>query len=276
MLAVASVALFLSTITMLLTTCCSDPGILPPRSLVLAGGLRDDLKEVLGYDILGLDAPDASASARLGSLRSEPDDGRVPVELRERGYKWCRTCEIIRPPRASHCSSCDHCVLRFDHHCPFVNNCVGQRNYASFTAFVTSALCLALIVVPLLFWWMMSSGSQTEAKAMDPSVKIALLVIGAAVSLVAVALLALWCYHLFLVATGRTTKEHRREVVQGISEEPTLCAPRGPRLFNPRAWIKVEILPSGLVLPVPKTLAPQGDSEVQNILPQDTVQVHQE
>ena len=53
----------------------------------------------------------------------------VPMHMKRLGYSWCSTCKIIKPPRASHCSNCDNCVLRFDHHCPFINNCVGQRNY---------------------------------------------------------------------------------------------------------------------------------------------------
>jgi len=47
-------------------------------------------------------------------------------------YRWCRTCDMWRPPSVSHCGQCRRCFWRFDHHCAAVGNCVALRNHRFF------------------------------------------------------------------------------------------------------------------------------------------------
>ena len=37
----------------------------------------------------------------------------------------CKKCMHPKPPRTHHCSVCDKCVLKMDHHCPWINGCIG-------------------------------------------------------------------------------------------------------------------------------------------------------
>jgi len=54
----------------------------------------------------------------------------------------CADCEVVRTDRSRHCSICNKCVERFDHHCPWINNCVGINNHGVFMCFLISMLSL--------------------------------------------------------------------------------------------------------------------------------------
>ncbi|XP_041373171.1 palmitoyltransferase ZDHHC3-like [Gigantopelta aegis] len=67
------------------------------------------------------------------------------------GWTVCMKCETYRPPRAHHCRVCRRCIRRMDHHCPWINNCVGEYNQKFFMQFlfyvgVSSLYAVAMVI----------------------------------------------------------------------------------------------------------------------------------
>ncbi|KAK6944434.1 Palmitoyltransferase, DHHC domain [Dillenia turbinata] len=68
-----------------------------------------------------------------------------PALLAGNWSQLCATCKIVRPLRAKHCSTCDRCVEQFDHHCPWVSNCIGKKNKWDFFLFLILEVSAMLI-----------------------------------------------------------------------------------------------------------------------------------
>ncbi|XP_033013743.1 palmitoyltransferase ZDHHC18 isoform X4 [Lacerta agilis] len=230
--------LFLFVISCLLQTSFRDPGILPRATPSEAADLEKWI------DSLG------TSTYRPPARTMEVVINKYMVKL-----KYCYTCKMFRPPRTSHCSVCDNCVERFDHHCPWVGNCVGKRNYRYFYAFILSlsfltAFIFACVITHLA---LRSQGSDflTVLKATPASV----------LELV-VCFFSVWSifglsgFHTYLVASNLTTNEDLKgawsnkrgsEFANPYSHKSiftnccaVLCGPFYPSLIDRRGFIQAD------------------------------------
>uniref|UniRef100_A0A8C6M060 Palmitoyltransferase n=1 Tax=Nothobranchius furzeri TaxID=105023 RepID=A0A8C6M060_NOTFU len=128
---VFAIILFLFVMAMLLRTSFSDPGVLPRALPEEANFIEMEIA--------------ANGNVPAGQ-RPPPRIRNVQINNQIVKLKYCYTCKIFRPPRASHCSICDNCVDRFDHHCPWVGNCVGKRNYRYFYLFTLTLSLLTIYI----------------------------------------------------------------------------------------------------------------------------------
>ena len=74
----------------------------------------------------------------------------------------CRTCNFLKPARSKHCSICNVCVAKHDHHCVWIMNCVGQNNISHFLCMLLS-LSLLLTYGAYLSYTLLSKQLQQRA-----------------------------------------------------------------------------------------------------------------
>ncbi|KAL6984033.1 putative protein S-acyltransferase 7 [Sarracenia purpurea var. burkii] len=185
-------------IILLFLTSGRDPGIVPRN---LHPPESDDDVSSISIDWAG---------SQIG-LPSLPPTKEVTVNGMIVRVKYCQTCMLYRPPRCSHCSICNNCVERFDHHCPWVGQCIGKRNYRFFFMFVFSTTVLCVFVFG--FCWV-NIRSIMEAyhcslwKAFTKSPVSGILIVYTFISSWFVG--GLTAFHLYLIFTNQTTYENFR------------------------------------------------------------------
>lgn len=87
----------------------------------------------------------------MADLRLKEYDNVLFHERQPDGTRpQCRTCEVVKPARSKHCSICKRCVLIADHHCIWINGCVGYYNRRWFWLFLLTMQVVAVYGVYMM------------------------------------------------------------------------------------------------------------------------------
>ena len=68
-------------------------------------------------------------------------------------YKYCDICDSSLPIylESKHCKRCDKCIIKYDHHCALIGNCIGVYNHRIFVLFLILQILILIWVVSNLF-----------------------------------------------------------------------------------------------------------------------------
>ncbi|XAR48262.1 Protein S-acyltransferase [Bertholletia excelsa] len=183
---------------LLIITSGTDPGIIP----------RNSCPPDTDDDVSSMSTEWAGSQNGVYNL---PPIKEVMINGMIVRVKYCQTCMLYRPPRCSHCSICNNCVEHFDHHCPWVGQCIGKRNYRFFLMFVSSTTVLCLYVFALCWLHvrdLMVSYHYNLWKAFMKSPVSGILIMYTFIT--SWFLGGLTAFHLYLMATNQTTYENFR------------------------------------------------------------------
>lgn len=153
--------------------------------------------------------------ARPPKCSEGPMGGRAHA-LRCRHGCTFRVAQKLDPLK--HCRRCDKCVEGFDHHCMWLNTCVGARNYRPWLVFV-AVLCAWCFVGSLISGSALVGSLQLRSRLFAVGQRPAAFVTAMGTAITAAWLLVLLGLHSYLGLTGTTTLQWLR--LPGTGESPS-------------------------------------------------------
>ena len=123
---------------------------------------------------------------------------------------FCRTCLNAKDMRVYHCPDCDLCILRHDHHCPWLSTCIGLNNHKHFIILVIINLIYFLYNTIVLMTLVLSRINKERISELTKASNAFLYILLVFNGVLLLFHLALLINHGIYICTGQTTSEKVR------------------------------------------------------------------
>ncbi|GAB0142290.1 hypothetical protein EsHS_00002846 [Epichloe bromicola] len=122
-------------------------------------------------------------------------------------FRFCKKCQARKPDRAHHCSTCRRCVLKMDHHCPWLATCLGLRNYKPFLLFLVYTTLLSFYAFAVSGTWVWSEVIHEDVQQFDKILPVNFVVLSIFSGIIGIVVGAFTGWHVMLASKGQTTIE---------------------------------------------------------------------
>jgi len=186
----AEQCLVFNVLTFLLVTCYI-------RAMLMHPGTIPDKSDDPDWEFIPRDA--------RGGLQASLEDMMIPLKETKRSgdRRHCKWCAKYKPDRCHHCRICRTCILKMDHHCPWIYNCVGFRNHKYFFLLVFYAAATCHFIM-----WTMVETARASTASDTPFMKMFLVLFGWSLAiLIGSVVTCFFAFHVWLMSKSMTTIE---------------------------------------------------------------------
>lgn len=182
--------------------------------------------------------PDPLNSSALGIVESVGSIGNLNDVEKAGVERFCNTCVAVKPERVHHCSICNKCVLRFDHHCPWMGTCIGLLNAKFFLQFLLYTTLTSGHASYMLIRTLLNLNRPRAHLTMRPGIIVALSLISPTALLITTISFfvvgGMFIWHMWLAMNNETSLENLRK--------PQDCSTRGSNVrdYSHGTWFNLK------------------------------------